>query len=446
MFVTKKTLPRRTVLRGLGASLALPLLDAMVPAMTAVARTAAKPIKRIGFIYDGNGTVPSAWIPTTAGPGFELPPIMKPFAPVRDYVTVVSGLAHRQADSFGDGNGDHPRGTAAWLTGVHAWDRRSVAAVKLSTSADQIIAKHVGKDTYLPSLEVALENATQISCDSGDCFFSNTVSWRSPTTPNPMEDHPRVVFERLFGDSETPAQRRADMRVKGSILDSLADEAASLTRVLGPSDQTKMKEYLEAVRDLEQRIQQTETYGERELTVSARPIDIPASLTDYSALMFDLVALAYQADLTRVFTMMMSRETSGRTYSEIGVPEGGHAASHHRRAPEVMAKRVKILAYHAELLTSFLEKMRATPDGDGSLLDHSITLWGGGLGDGDLHDHTNLPLLLAGKGAGTLKGGRHVAYPPADEIPMANLLLTLMDKMDVPTPERIGDSTGHLRL
>lgn len=444
MFITKRALPRRTFLRGMGATVALPFLDCMVPALSA---RAAKPTLRLGFVYIPNGTIQPMWVPPATGKNFELSPILSPLAPVRDRITVLSGLAHRQADNFGDGNGDHARGTAVWLTGVHAWDRGRGGAegVRLATTVDQIAAGVIGKDTRLPSLEMSLESPTQIGCDSEDCFFSNTISWKSPTTPLPMEPHPRMVFERLFGQATTAAERRARVRKTSNILDSVLDEVASLRKTLGAGDQAKLTEYLEAVHEIEQRIQRAEKdSASGKFALPTRPDDIPESFEDYVTLMFDLQVLAYQADITRVITLLMGRETSPRTFEQIGVPEQHHSCSHHIDNPELMARKAKIDQYHVALFGQFLEKLKGTPDGDGNLLDHSMILYGGGLGNGNLHDHVNLPVLVAGRGAGTLSGGQHINYP--DNTPMANLLLTMLDKAGVPTPEKIGDSTEHLKV
>ena len=449
MIITKKALPRRTFLRGMSATLALPLLDAMVPAATALAQTPANPVRRLGFIYVPNGVIQEQWVPATTGVGFDFSPILSPLEPFRDRLLVVSGLAHRQADSFGDGNGDHPRATAVWLSGVHAWERRGrvgPTAIKLGTTADQIAARELGKETPLPSLELVLEAPTAIACDTGDCFYSNTISWRNETTPLPMEPHPRVVFERLFGDGGSNADRMAQVRQTGSILDSVAQEALSLERTLGPQDRTKLSEYLDAVRDLEQRIQRSAARGDDAVVeLPDRPIDIPETFDEHAKLMFDLQVLAYQADVTRVVTMMMARETSPRTYANIGVADQHHTVSHHRNDPEYIAKKAKIDTYHISLLGYFLDKLRNTPDGDGNLLDHSMITYGGGLGNGNLHEHTNLPCLVAGGGGGRLKGGRHLAYPEDRDTPMTNLLLAVLDKAGVET-EMLGDSTGQLGI
>ena len=445
MIINKMALPRRTFLRGVGASLALPLLDAMVPAATALAKTAASPAPRLGFVYIPNGVIQEQFVPAATGAGFDFSPTLSPLTPFRDRLLVLSGLAHRQADSFGDGNGDHPRATAVWLSGVHAWERRGrigPTAIRLGTTADQIAARALGQETPLPSLELVLEKPTAISCDSGDCFYSNTISWRDPTTPLEMEPHPRIVFERLFGDGGSAADRRAQVRQTGSILDSVTEEALSLERTLGPSDRSKLNEYLDSVRDLEQRIGRAENRDDQaEIDLPDRPIDIPENFEEYAKLMFDLVALAYQSDVTRVSTMMMARETSPRTFPQIGVPDQHHTVSHHRNDPDYMARKAKIDMYHVSLLAHFLGKLRDTPDGDGTLLDHSMIVYGGGIGNGNLHEHTNLPCLVAGGGRGRLQSGRHLAY--AEDTPMANLLLSVLDKAGVPA-EDLGDSTGLL--
>jgi len=440
-FVTKRALPRRTFLRGVGTTVALPLLDAMIPALS------AKPVKftrRLGFVYVSNGVIQKQWKPATVGTGFELSPILKPLEKVRAQINVLSGLAHLQADTFGDGTGDHPRASAVWLTGVHAYDRtRPGVEVRLATTADQLASAEIGKTTQVPSLELNLDAPTQGACDSGDCFYVNTISWRNPTTPNPAESHPRVVFERLFGDGGTSAQRLARARNAGSILDSLMEEISDLDKTLGPGDRTKLVDYLDSAREIERRIQNIETQGAQSIDLPDQPTDIPATFGEHTKLMFDLQLLAYRADITRVFTMIMARELSPRSYPEIGVPEQHHPTSHHRNDPELIAKKAKIDTYHVQLLAYFLEKLQATPDGDGSLLDQSLILYGGGMGDGNLHRHFDLPCLLAGKLGGRFQTGRHLAYP--DNTPMANLLVTMLDRVGVYV-DKLGDSTGLLQL
>jgi hypothetical protein len=440
MFITKMSLPRRTFLRGMGVTLAMPMLDAMVPALSA---GSGGPVPRLGFIYVANGVIQNQWKPVTVGAGFELPPILKPLEPVRDHVNVLSGLSHLQADTFGDGTGDHPRASAAWLTGVHAYDRtRPGVEVRLATTADQLAAREMPRGSQVPSLELHVDFPTQGSCDSGDCFYVNTVSWRNPTTPNPTESHPRIVFERLFGDGGSAAERSARVRDTGSILDSLTEEVQFLAKALGPGDTSKLGEYLDSVREIEQRIQNTEKQGALSVDLPDRPIDIPDSFDEHTKLMLDLVALGFQADITRVFTMIFSRELSTRTFANIGVPEQHHPTSHHRNDPELIAKKARIDTYHVQLLTYFLTKLQAARDGDGSLLDQSLIMYGGGMGDGNLHRHSDLPCLLAGSLGGRFKTGRHLAYP--ENTPMANLLLTILDKAGVRIDE-MGDSTGLLQ-
>ncbi|MGB6946920.1 MAG: DUF1552 domain-containing protein [Bryobacteraceae bacterium] len=441
MFLTKVALPRRTFLRGMGATLALPLLDAMAPALSA---KSVKPTPRLGFVYTPNGFIQEQWIPKTVGASYELTPSLSPLAALRENLLIVSNLAHLQANTFGDGVGDHPRASAVWLSGVHAWDRTQPGMeVRLGTTADQLAARVIGRDSQVPSMELVLEKPTAIACDTSDCFFVNTISWRNPTTPNPAEAHPRLVFERLFGDGGTTAQRMARMQQTGSILDSVLQEVNRLQGTLGPGDRTKLTEYLDAVREIEQRIQATEKKGASSpLELPDRPVDIPDTFEEHAKLMYDLMVLGYRADVTRVFTMIMARELSSRTYPNIGVPEQHHAVSHHRNDPVLIAKKAKIDTYHVSLFGYFLQKLQNTPDGDGSLLDHSLILYGGGIGNGNLHEHTNLPLLMAGKLGGQVKPGRHVMYP--DNTHMSNLLLSVLDKAGVPT-DKLGDSTGPIQ-
>jgi len=438
MFITKKRLSRRTFLQGAGASLALPFLDAMTPALSA----AAKPTPRLGFIYIANGVIQNQWNPATPGPLSTLPPTLKPLEAVKNQLTLISGLAHMQADTFGDGTGDHPRASAAWLTGVHAYDRTQPGVeVRLATTADQLAARVIGKNTQLASLEMTVDFPTQGSCDSGDCFYVNTVSWRNETTPNPAETHPRIVFERLFGDGGSTAQRVARAKDTGSILDSITEEVTALSKTLGRGDRTKLNEYMDSVREIEQRIQNTEAQSKHSIDLPERPVDVPESFPEYTKMMLDLTALAYQADVTRVFSMIFARELSSRTFAHIGVPDQHHGVSHHRNDPDLIAKKARIDVHHAELLSHFLTRLQSTPDGDGSLLDHSLILYGGGMGDGNLHRHFDLPCLLAGKLGGQFKPGRYIAFP--EKTPMTNLLLTILGRADIPL-DKLGDSTGPL--
>ncbi len=442
MYITRKALRRRTFLRGMGAAVALPMLDAMVPALSAASTTSTGAPPRLGFIYIANGVIQKNWNPATTGPGFEFSPTLKPLANVRDSITVLSGLAHQQADTFGDGTGDHPRASAAWLTGVHAYDRTQPGAVvKLATTADQLAANHIGKTTRISSLELTVDFPTQGACDSGDCFYVNTVSWRNETTPNPAETNPRVVFERLFGDGGDATARQERTRDTGSILDSVLHEVGRVSKDLGPGDRTKLNEYLDSIREIEQRIKNPVSKSAQSIDLIERPVDIPESFDEYTKLMFDLQTLAFRADLTRVFSMILSRELSSRTFAFIGVPDQHHAVSHHRNDPDLIAKKAKIDLYQVQLLAYFLEKLQAAQDGDGTLLDHSLILCGSGMGDGNLHRHFDLPCVLAGCLNGSVPGGRHINYP--DKTPMSNLLVSLLDKIGLPT-EKLGDSTGRL--
>jgi hypothetical protein len=438
-FVSQKALPRRTFLRGVGATLALPLLDAMAPAFGA---DRAPWTPRLGFVYVGNGIVHKTFKLSGTGTAFEFSPVLRPLAPLREHLTVVSGLDHAQANNFGDGTGDHPRSSAAWLTGVHAYDRtRPGVEVKLATTADQLAADVLGLHTPVRSLELAVDTATQSACDSGDCFYVNTVSWRNETTPNPTENHPRVVFERLFGDGGDAAERLTRTRKTASILDSVRAEATRLTAAVGHNDRTKLSEYLDSVREIEQRIGAAEGAGHGDVHLPERPLGIPDAFDDYAKLMLDLQLLAFQTDTTRVFSMILAREVSNRAYPHIGVPDQHHAASHHRNDAGLIEKKTKIDAYHVSLLGYLAEKMRATSDGDGTLLDQSLLVYGAGMGDGNLHQHTDLPCVLLGKLGGAVRAGQHLAYPSGT--PMTNLLLTVLDKVGVDIAA-IGDSTGRL--
>jgi hypothetical protein len=446
MLITKMALPRRTFLRGMGVTLALPLLDAMVPALSAVASSAAKPVRRLGFIYTPNGATMAAWTPSGEGPKLDaLSPTLSPLDRLKDQVVVPTGLSQRQAESKGDGNGEHSRGQTVWLSGVHP-KRTEGADVEAGITVDQIAAQAIGKDTPLLSLEMALEQNYLVgNCDNGySCVYWNTISWRTPTTPLPMEVNPRVLFERLFGDGGTPEQRLSQVREDRSILDSVKESVSTLQGRLGASDRVRVAEYLDSMREIERRIQIAEKQGgESVVNLPDRPIGVPESYDDHAKLMFDLAALAFQADITRVFTLLLGREQTNRAYPWLGVPEAHHSISHHQNDPIRLAKAAKINTYHIELLARFAEKLKSIPDGDGNLLDHSMLLQGGGLSNSDQHSHIDLPLVLVGGGAGTLKGGRHLRFPK--DTPMNNLHMAMLEKVGVPV-EHFGDATGRVTL
>ena len=438
MIITKKAIPRRTMLKGLGASLALPLLDGMVPAFTALRDTAADPVRRLGIVYVPNGMMMDHWTPATEGIGFNFPTILQPLERFRDQVEVLSGMHGVDAE------GPHARASTRFLTGV-ASQRDDGSNLKAGISMDQIAGRVLGQETQLATLELAIDGRDFAgSCDEGfSCAYTNTISWANDTTPLPMENNPRAVFERLFGDSGStdPAVRKARLEKDASLLDSVTDRARYLSRQLGSTDQAKLDQYLEAVRDIERRIQMAEAQSERELPVVDQPAGIPDTFGEHTKMMFDLLALAYETDLTRVATFMMGREITGRTYAEIGVPDAHHPISHHQRDPVKLEKLMKINLYHAELFAEFIARLNSTPDGDGTLLDHSMIVYGAGMADSNSHYSGNLPILLAGGAAGT--GGRHMQHEP--DTPLAHLHLSLLDKMGVPI-ESLGDSTGRLPL
>lgn len=446
MLVTKRALPRRTILKGLGTTLALPLLDAMVPAATASAQTAAAPVRRLGFVYIPNGANMAHWTPADSGKRLELSPILQPLAALEDHVVVVSGLGNSPADAWGDGGGDHSRGPAAWLSAVHP-KRTEGADIHAGTTIDQLVAQRMGGHTQLTSLELATE-ATGLVGDCGgagySCVYIDTLCWRTPTSPLPMETNPRVVFELMFGDGATREQRTTRLRQNRSILDAVTAELGRLRARLGAPDRTRVNEYLDAVREVERRIQHAELQGRKsDLALPDRPVGVPEDFEEHVRLMFELQALAFQADVTRVTTLMLSRELSQRAYTNLGISDPHHAISHHQDDPDKLAKIAKINTYHVSLFASYLERLRTTPDGDGSLLDHTLILYGGGMADGNLHSHSPLPVLLAGGAAGRIAGGRHLAQPP--DTPFANLLVSIGQLMDLPL-DRFGDSSGALSL
>jgi hypothetical protein len=440
MIITKSALPRRTFLRGLGATLSLPLLDAMVPALAA-ADAAARPTRRLGFIYVPMGTHQPLWIPKTEGKLTELSPILSSLTPFLNDVTVLSNLQLKNAYS---GGADHATANCTFLSGVRA-KKTDGSDYELGTTVDQIAAKYMARETPLPSLELATDfNYVVGNCDNGyACVYMNTLAWSTPTTPLPTEANPRVVFERMFGDGGSLAERQAELRRSASILDGLSEGMTSLQRRLGAGDRTRVSNYLDSIREVERRIQHAEQQGSGALpTLLERPVGAPQQWEAHAKLMFDLQVLAYQADITRVITFQVAREVSTRTYPQIGVPDAHHPISHHQLDPVKIEKLAKISGYHVSLFGYFLDKLKSTPDGDGSLLDHSLLLLGSGLGNPDVHDHTNLPILVAGGGSGTHKGGRHIVCPPLT--PMTNLLLTMLDKAGV-NVEKFADSTGKIQ-
>jgi len=442
MISAGKYLPRRTFLRGCGAVMALPFLDAMTPAFAA----AAKPVRRLGVIYVPNGMNMLQWRPAAVGAGYDLPSTLKSLEPFKDQLLVMSGMASAVADPLpGEGLGDHSRAQATFLTGVHPRKTQGTD-VRSSVSADQIIAKELGKETELSSLELGLEAVDLVGgCEDGyACAYSSTVAWRSETMPLPIQSQPRAVFEHLFGagDSTDRKSRLSRVGLDRSILDMMSEQLASLQVRLGVGDRSRITEYFESVRDIERRIQRAEERTQ-EVPEIEQPGGVPESFEDYAKLMFDLNVVAYQTDLTRISTFLMGREKSGRTYPEIGVPEPHHPISHHQNRPEMLEREAKINAYHMKLFTHFLEKLKATPDGDGSLLDHSMIVHGAGMSNSDIHYHHDLPILLVGGGAGQVKGGRHIKF--ADDTPLSNLWLTLIEKMGLPV-EQFGDSNGKVQL
>lgn len=433
-------------MRGVGAAIALPLLDAMRPAMAnAAAVAASKAPVRMAFTYIPNGVTLKEWKPGTVGADYEMSRILKPLEAFRSDFCVLSGLDHHNAESLGDGGGDHARAGACFLTGVHA--RKTAGSdIEAGVSVDQIAAKALGSSTRLASLELGCEDSRTVgTCDSGySCAYTNSISWRSPKTPMPPETNPRIAFERLFGDqdfSATPEERARRASQRKSILDLVNSRTQRLVRDLGAADRRKMDEYLTGVRELEQRIQLAEKDQRQFRPDIEKPSGVPAGFADYVKLMFDLQILAFQSDMTRVSTLVLGREASVRTYGEIGVSDPHHPLSHHRSLPDNIEKLTKINTYHTSLYAYFLNKMKNTRDGDGSLLDHSMLVYGGGISDGNSHSHADLPVLLVGRGDGQLKPGRHISYPKGT--PMTNLYVSLLERMDVKT-DKLGDSTGKL--
>lgn len=446
MFVRRRAMPRRTFLRGVGAAIGLPLLGAMVPAFSA---TPANTARRLGFVYIPNGVAMNFkgvnfWKPQGEGRDMELSRILAPLGPVRDRLSVVSGLAHHQADALDDGaNGDHTRATSSWLTGAHS-KRTEGADVETGISADQVAAKVLGADTVLPSLELGIDmNFLAGQCENGySCVYMNTLAWRTSTSPLPTEVNPRLVFERLFGNGGTTAQRLALANENRSILDSVTADFARLAKAVGPEDRRQVDEYLEAVREVERRIHAVERTGDNtDLSSLERPRGVPERFDDHVKLMYELQWLAFRSDLTRVTTFMLGRELNFRTYPEIGIMEGHHGLSHHQDRPEQLEKLARLNTYQTQLFAWFLDKLRSTPDGDGNLLDHSTFLYGAGLSNPNLHAHIDLALAVVGGDPKKHRGGRHLVFPQGT--PMTNLLLAVLDMVGVDAP-KLGDSTGRL--
>jgi hypothetical protein len=438
MFLTKRSLPRRTFLRGAGTALALPLLDAMVPAMTALAQTPARPGTRFGAVFIPNGAIMESWTPAGTDANFEMSPALKPLERFRDSMVVISNLVRAATPG-----GDHAVSAAGWLTGVGA-KRTEAEDILAGITVDQVIAAQIGQDTPFPSLELATEDFTGYigACTTGySCAYANTISWSSPTTPLPMEINPRVVFERLFGEPGTPEQRAARRQRDRSILDFVTQETSRLRTELGQRDRGRLDQYLTNVRELERRIQQAEAHNRSRVLPSDAPVGVPEAYEDHVRLLYDLLVVAYEAELTRVFTYMVARELSARTYPQVGVPEQHHQVSHHGNDPAMIAKVVKINTYHSELLASFLEKLQSLPDGDGTLLDHSLIVYGGGMGNPNLHAAGPLPMVAFGGGAG--RGNRHLQAAP--NTPVGNLWLGVATAFGS-SMDSFGASTGRVEL
>ncbi len=438
MFITKKHLPRRTLLKGVGATLALPLLDAMIPSMTAVADTpaASAKLRRLGFVYMPMGCDITRWTPSPEERLGELPATLSPLEKVKQNVSIVSNMELRNAYP-----GTHATSNAAFLSAARA-KRTESSNYHLGTTVDQIAAAQIGQDSQLPSLELAMDLSAMVGqCDNGyACVYQNCLSWSSPTTPLPAEAHPRIVFEQLFGEGGTPAQRKAALQQRASLLDSVTKEVKRLGDTLGPGDRHRVSQYLDSIRDIERRIQRAEAaVEENALPDLDRPVGVPSSYAEHARLMFELQRLALQGNVTRVITFQLARETSNRTYPEAGVDEPHHPLTHHGNDPGKIAKVARINQFHVSLFAEFLEKLQATPEGDGSLLDHVLYLYGSGMGNPNLHDHANLPIIVAGGAAGNMQGGRHLNC--STSTPLANLHLTLLDKVGVRL-DSFADSDG----
>jgi hypothetical protein len=438
-FITKAHLSRRTFLRGAGVTLALPLFESMIPAATLLGQTAAKARTRFGAIYFPHGAIMPLWTPAAEGAGFELTPILQPLKPFQNQINIISDLRH--ANAYGSGaTANHNRSAAAYLSGAFA---ETGAQPSLGITVDQIAAQKIGQDTPMPSLELTIEEPS-LNCGDGlSCSYRDTISWQGPHAPLPMQNNPQVVFERLFGDGNTAEQRKTRRAQSISLLDSVVGEAASLQRKLPATDRTRLDQYLSDVREIERRVQKAGQQLSDDLPVPAAPTGVPRDIEEHIKLMYDLQVLAWQAEITRVSTFLMCKELSGTTYPKSGVRDAFHTLSHHSNVKENIERFAVLNTYHVGLFAYFLEKLRATPDGDGTLLDHSLVLYGSGMSDGNKHNHTDLPVVLAGGASGHLKGGRHLRHPK--NTPMANLLVAMLDTLDIPT-DKFGDSNGEVNL
>jgi hypothetical protein len=440
MFITKKHLSRRTFLHGVGVTLALPFLESMVPAGTPLAQTAAKGTSRFGAIYFPHGATMDKWTPAADGSSFELSEILQPLQPFMSRVNIISDLSHPQAYGGGSATSNHNRSAATFLSGAHA---EAGPKAHLGITMDQVAAHHIGQDTPLPSLELMIEDAT-LSCGDGlSCAYRDTISWQNATSPLPMENNPQVVFEKLFGDGNTDAERRARRQQAVSLLDSVVGEVSSLQKKLPATDRTRLDQYLGDIREVERRIQKSSDESSTELTLPALPTGIPKDVEAHIKLMLDLQVLAWQANITRVTTLLMAKELSNAVYPKSGVRDAFHILSHHSNLRDNMDRFAVLNRYHVTLFTYLLNKLQLIPDGDGTLLDHSMVLYGSAMSDGNQHNHGPLPVILAGGASGALKGGRHLRH--AKDTTMSNLLLAMLDKLGVPT-EKFGDSTGMLQI
>ena len=439
MYISKKHVSRRTFLHGVGVTMALPFLESMVPAGTPLAQTAAKGRTRLGAIYVPHGATMDKWTPAKEGAGYELTEILQPLKPFYDQVTIVSDLSHPQAYGGGSATSNHNRSAATFLSGAHA---ESGARAHLGITLDQFVAQHIGQETPLPSIELMIEDSS-LSCGDLSCAYRDTLSWQGPTAPLPMQNNPQVVFERLFGDGSTDAERAARRQQSVSLLDSVLGEASALQRRLPAGDKNRVDQYLSDVREIERRIERAAKQASMDLALPTAPVGAPKDVEDHVKLMFDLQVLAWQADITRVTTFLLAKELSNAVYPKSGVRDAFHILSHHSNLRDNMDRFAVLNRYHLSLLTYLLNKLKTTPDGDGTLLDHSMVLYGSAMGDGNQHNHYPLPIVLAGGASGQLKGGRHIRNTP--ETTMSNLLVAMADKLGVPT-EKFGDSTGAVSL